>query len=110
MSNNGKEGHEDFVFHRTLSSSRFLVSLLNPKNSFFSRESSLICHAVCEFASTFSVRTEISDALKFCLRAMREVAGEAVIVTRWSLRKQRKKVLWDTNRGLAAIKPRLTRG
>ena len=37
-------------------------------------------------SSTFLFRTEISEALKFCLRGLREVVEEnAMIVTRWSL-------------------------
>ena len=31
------------------------------------------------FSSTFSVKMAISDALKFCLRALRETAGEAIL-------------------------------
>ena len=39
---------------------------------------SLLC-IMERFSSTFSVKMAISDALKFCLRALRETAGEAIL-------------------------------
>ena len=69
-----------------------------------------LCRTERFFFSTFSFRKEISEALKSCLRGLREGVGEAshdcykvVIMTTTN-----KNVFWDTNQVLAAFNPRLT--
>lgn len=58
------------------------------------------------FSSTFSVKTAISDALKFCFQPLRETAGEAILahakLSPWSRHAN------VSNLGLAAFNPRLT--
>ena len=66
----------------------FTASVISNHISFFS----LVGHSLCEFALknrkvffNFFRYNGISEALKLCLRALREVAGKAAIVARWSL-------------------------
>lgn len=59
--------------------------------NFFSHLVTLLVNLLCingMFSSTFSVKTAISEALKFCFRALPEIAG-------------------DANCGLNALNPRL---
>ena len=70
---------------------------------------SLLCHIV-RFSSTFSVKTAISDGLKFCFLCFRELAGEDILVlaTCSPWQPYTKRVLWVSNLRLAASNTRLT--
>ena len=134
MSNNRKEGYEDFVFHRTLESMASQVQsyalgidFANLSHcSFFATHS---INSVCNFYPYFLFFFAcLSLSLWVCFEEpkgfplQRSFWGIEALFKRfaWSCRESRhcckvvtmtttnKNVLWDTNRGLAASNPRLT--
>ena len=136
MSNNSKEGHEDFVFHRTLESmaTQMQSCALGIDFANLSRCSFFGTHrinSVCNFYRYFIFFAGLSRYLWVCIEEpkgflqlfplVRNFWGTKVLFTRfaWSCRESRhcykvitttttnKNVLWDTNRALAAFNPRL---
>ena len=67
---------------------------------------------MAKFSSTFSVKIEISEALKLCFLGLRDPSPEAILVLFAGCKQQTRKkipsVLWDVNLELVTVNPRLT--
>ena len=71
----------------------------------------LLCR-MAKFSSTFSVKIEISEALKLCFLGLRDPSPKAILVLFAGCKKPTRKkipsVLWDANLELVTVNPRLT--
>ena len=71
----------------------------------------LLCR-MAKFSATFSVKIEISEALKLCFLGLRDPSPKAILVLFAGCKKPTRKkipsVLWDANLELVTVNPRLT--
>lgn len=114
--------NEDFsIFSRTnvwvrLSTpTAFTAAVISDHTCFFFKLITLLVNLLCgmaKFSSTFSVKIEISEALKLCFLGLRDPSPEAILVLFAGCKQQTRKkipsVLWDANLELVTVNPRLT--
>ena len=110
-----------FHFSRTSVSVRlstptaFTAAVISDHTCFFFKLVTLLVNLLCrmdKFSSTFSVKIEISEALKLCFLGLRDPSPEAILARFAGCKQQTRKkipsVLWDANLELVTVNPRLT--